>query len=390
MEWLIVTIVVFVFFVACLLYFSSRTSPADRVKPARRRADTSRVMPKPQSFTTKETQPQPAADIDMIDQGLPQLLDGLKDQIQTRMAPLFPSEENWEGIEKTKPLNYEDVGRPILDTVMGHIDAIHNFRSTHQRLQQILNDPALNVVSALSSVITSDPVLSAKVLKIVNSAYFGRAQKVNSIGHALFLLGMVQLREILYRDGLLEIMKVNDPRKDELIGIFWQHATITSICASHLRILFPGLDQGTLFTTGLIHDVGKLILVRMSDGTDYTPQSTILDEDRIFGVNHAVIGRMALEKWGFSDMMTSVVTNHHSPSHAALGAMKLSGEAPQYLMALFLANQLAKMIQPGDNYLPVAPLHPSYHFLIHREAFNKAALDSKLLNQVSKSEVFIT
>jgi len=313
-------------------------------------------------------------------------LDNVREPVRAGIKRLFSPEET----DAAKPMAYGDVDRQILDKVGEQIESIKNFRSTHQRLQKILNDPALNVTSALSSTIMADPVLSAKILKIVNSAYYGRGQKVNSIGHALFLLGMVHLREIIYREGMLELLKVNDPEKDRLIDVFWRHATITSVCASHLRSLFPDLDQGTLFTAGLIHDVGKVILVRMDGHAEYTTQSTIHDEDRIFGVNHAIVGRMALEKWGFSELMVTAISNHHMPSYVPLQTLKLSQQVPQYLMVLFLANQLAKMIHPEPNYLPVNPLHSSYHPFIDEEAFTRAALDGFLLTQIGKSEAFVS
>lgn len=377
MELLILFITIAVFVILAWFYFRGKESPAPTIRKARDAVD------EPASSAASSQGP-PASEI--IEPSLPAPLEHVKEPIRTGIQQLFSQEEK---ADSRQPLSYENLDREILAKAEAQIDAIHNFRAVHHRLQQILNDPALNVTSALSSVIMADPILSSKVLKIVNSAYFGRAQKVNSIGHALFLLGMVQLREILYREGLLEVFKINDSAKDGLIEVFWRHATITSIIASHLRNLFPGLDQGTLFTAGLIHDVGKLILVRMDDLGNYTTRSTIHDEDRIFGINHIVIGRIALEKWGFSDLMISLVTNHHNPSCVPLQTLKLSGQAPQYLMVLFLANQLAKIILADEDYLPANHLHPSYHAIIDQDNFRRAALDGFLLAQIGKSEAFL-
>ena len=222
----------------------------------------------------------------------PQPLDNLKEQIRSGIAALF----TWpEANASDQQRAYGDVDHNLLEQAKQQVESILNFRSVHGRLQQIMNDPAINIISSLSAMIIADPVLSSKVLKIVNSAYYGRTEKVNSIGHAVILLGMVRLREILYREGMLEMLKSNDPEKDALIEVFWRHATITSICAANLRSLFPGLDQGTLFASGLIHDVGKIILVRMGNHPEYTVHSSTHDEDRIFGINHVVTGMIALD-----------------------------------------------------------------------------------------------
>ena len=279
-------------------------------------------------------------------------------------------------------------GKAQRDRLMECIDSIPNFRSVHHRLQELLNHSATSAVSSLSSVIVGDPVLSAKVLKMVNSAYFGRSQKINSIGHALILLGMVQLRELLYREGMLAALKVNDPGKDLLIDTFWRHAAITSICASHISGLFPGLDQGTLFTAGLLHDIGKIILVRMDDRSEYTTQSTREDESRIFGIDHVEAGRLALEHWGFSDLMISVVENHHAPAAWPLKSLKVEPPVTQYLLVIFFADQLAKMIQPGQDYRTVDPVHASYHPVVNPDRFTRSALDGVLLTKIIKSEAF--
>lgn len=376
--WIVIAMLVAL--VLAVYFFSGKQTRVPPIRPVKIGPDSARV---PSAGT-------PEAPADAGAESLQNPLDSVKAQIRTGIQTLFSRQVQEEGSVAAEPPICLDVEPQVMDKVTKTIESIHNFRSVHQRLQKILSDPALNVVSALSTVIIADPVLSSKVLKIVNSAYFGRSQKVNSIGHALFLLGMVHLREILYREGMLDLLKVNDPEKNSLIDVFWRHATITSICASHLRGLFPGLEQGTLFTSGLIHDVGKIILARMSDDSEYTTQSTIEDEERIFGINHVVAGRLALEAWGFSELMISVVSNHHGPAHVPLPSLKLSQEASQYLMALFLANQLAKMMQPGQNYLPVEPLHPSYHALLNQDAFARAALDGVLMNQIAKSEAFVT
>jgi hypothetical protein len=128
----------------------------------------------------------------------------------------------------------------------------------------------------------------------------------------------------------------------------------------------------------------------MGSNPEYTIHSTIHDEDRIFGINHVVCGRLALEQWGFSELMLSAIANHHHPAFMPLESLKMSQQATQYLTVLFLANQLAKMVHPGQDYLPVDPLHPSYYPLIEQKTFSRTAIDDTLLARISKSEAFIT
>jgi HD-like signal output (HDOD) protein len=378
MEYLIVSIFIVIAILFVHSYFRSTQSQASAITSEKSRA----TIQRPQSAILP---PLPAPE-----NTVPHPLDDLKEQVRSGLVTLFTRPETNIAEHPRQPFTYENTDHHLLDQAKQNIESIPNFRSVHNRLQQIMNDPAINIISSLSAVIIADPVLSSKVLKIVNSAYYGRTEKVNSIGHAVILLGMVRLREILYREGMLELLKANDPVKDAMIEVFWRHATITSICAANLRVLFPGLDQGTLFTSGLIHDVGKIILVRMGNNPEYTTQSTIHDEDRIFGINHVVCGRLALEQWGFSEFMLSSIANHHNLAFMPLESLNMSRQATQYLTVLFLADQLAKMVHPGQDYLPADSLHPSFYPLIEQETFSRTALDNTLLVKISKSEAFIT
>ena len=110
--------------------------------------------------------------------------------------------------------------------------------------------------------------------------------------------------------------------KDCTAESLWEHATFTSICASYIHPLFSGLDRGILFTMGLLHDVGKFVMTGLNpirqtgeDSIRITPaELSIYDEDELFGINHTVIGRLAFEEWGFSDLMVRMVEVHHAPS----------------------------------------------------------------------------
>ena len=286
------------------------------------------------------------------------------------------------------PLSYGDVQSEILAEALVHVKELKNFRSDHHRLHKILNDPALQLGSELSKMVTSDPVLAAKILNTVNAPYFGLSQKVNSIGHALLLIGIVHIREILYRNGLLQLFMTKDPVQNEMVNDLWRHLTLTSICAAHLQGLYSGLDRGTLFTMGLLHDIGKLILLRWSGADQYNPNFTLAEEDQRFGINHAVIGRMALESWGFSDLMVSTIEQHHMPSLIDQEKLAMDEQGKKYLVVLFLADQLAKLILQEDGVERIIPFRNSYGNMIDQPNLIRTITDGVLFTSIIKSEAF--
>ena len=152
----------------------------------------------------------------------------------------------------------ENLDPNIKKAVLHHIDHLKNFRTTYQ-LYKALDDPNMNM-SKLSKIIVTDPILTGKILKIANSAYFGMQQKVYSIGHALMIIGLLNIKTVLCQDGLLRLLKAKNSTESFMIDSLWEHATLTSVCASHIQSLFDGLDKGTLFTLGLLHDVGKFVM----------------------------------------------------------------------------------------------------------------------------------
>jgi HD-like signal output (HDOD) protein len=311
----------------------------------------------------------------------------LKKDLHDHIEKIFPKGGEPPG-SGSPPLAYADVQKHIMDDAMAEVKALKNFRSTHHRLHKILKDPSLQIGSELSKMVTSDPVLAVKILNTVNSPYYGMPQKVNSIGHALLLLGIVHLREILYRNGLLKLFRTEDPVHNEIAETLWKHATLTSICASHLHSLYTGLDRGTLFTMGLLHDIGKLILLKWVGTKKYQISLTIGAEEDTFGINHAIIGRIALETWGFSDLMISVIEQHHAPSLCEANVLDMDRQKKKYLIVLFFADQLAKLMLNAEEIGNIQPFLPSYLPMIDRQRFLDRSIDNVLLSSIRQSEVF--
>jgi len=313
----------------------------------------------------------------------------IKDNIEAGLETIYPAHDMTPS-PLVLPLEYQDVAPETLRIVRERLAQLKNFRSVHEQLQRILNDPTVQI-SDISKLVTSDPVLTAKILKVANSPYFGLPRKLDSISHALLILGIVNVKNILYREGLLNLFLTHDPEKDKVMEEIWKHATLTSICAAHLHSLFKGLNQGSLFTMGLLHDIGKLILLMMPTQREGDPPerdtvcSNLEQEDRLYGINHAVIAGIALSEWGFSDLMVNAAANHHVLSYKEHVSLKVGRAQFPYLFVLFMADQLAKRIS-GDRKLAVDALHPSYSQVVERSRLQGLLQESAFLSQIRESD----
>lgn len=325
---------------------------------------------------------------------LPVMYKDLRAHLQSGIEKIFESSEN--ATDKPAPaLLRAQVDERILEEALLNAEGMDQFRTEQIKLQQLLNDPA-SQLAELSQHITADPVLTAKVLKLSNSAYFGISQKIDSINHALMLLGLQNIKNILYREGLRGLFDARAVRNRAVVARIWRHSNLVCICAQHFSDLFEGMNRGTLFTLGIVHDIGKLILMdrfgkvakKPSRADDYPLDIFISEEDQLFGVNHAVIGGCILENWKFSDLMVQAVMMHHAPSFMDMQQTQLPWKNQKYVVALFLADQVARMFNNwNEGVANVYPLHASYWGLVDRKKFATKILDINFLNQMRAAEM---
>jgi HD-like signal output (HDOD) protein len=294
-----------------------------------------------------------------------------------------------------RPFAVEDIRPEVMEVVTGSITELNDFGAMYNTYR-VLDDPNISM-SHISKIVVTDPVLSAKILKVANSAYFGLQKKVDSIFFAILILGLNNLKNILYHE-LFKMTDVKSPIKGYLFQSLWKHVTLTSICASYISHLFDGLNKGTLFTMGLLHDIGKFVIPNLPKSGQTEQDSkmpsdakfSIHDEDELFGVNHAIIGRLACEQWGLPKLIAKTIEMHHAPSFMEIDAIGLDEEYLKHLLALFVADQLAKIFANGESGdLSVVPLAHSYHTMVDRKRLEDLFVDSALLSEIKKAKVLM-
>ncbi len=205
----------------------------------------------------------------------------------------------------------------------------------------------------LVEVVSLDPVLTLKLLKLVNSAYFGLAQKVTSIHHALVYLGLNTLKNITLSLAMIGAL----PRKNKAgfnADALWLHSLGTGVAARILAKsrLSLGDEAEEYFVAGLLHDVGKLVFARYMPDRFKEALSAAAEggvslcqaEKRAIGADHAEVGAMLAVKWQLSNELAAVLGRHHAPEE---------GETLPMLDAVFAANQIVKVLGFGMSGDPV-------------------------------------
>jgi putative nucleotidyltransferase with HDIG domain len=199
-----------------------------------------------------------------------------------------------------------------------------------------------STTSEIGQTLQSDPALTARILKLINSAFYGLQNPVTSIPQAVTLLGREQLQQVLLGSVLSGVFKefnITDfPLRD-----FWQHCIKSAIIARQLAMQNARIiDHEAFFTIGLLHDIGWLVIAKVNPGsfdqvTDIarTENRDVLEvEMEKLGVTHIEVGVALLEKWKMPGLIIGCVKNHHIIGHSGPFAVETS--------IVYLANQLSR------------------------------------------------
>ena len=178
-------------------------------------------------------------------------------------------------------------------------------------------------VSKLTRVISADQVLTAKVLKIANSPFYGFQRRISTLDFAIMVLGFDSLKEILISVSLISAFK---KKQDKYFNSkeFWEHSLATGIAARTLARQLGYRISGESFVAGLIHDIGILVThqyfhedyIQIVDAVT-EGNSTFQDmEQRVLYATHGDIGAWLAERWNLPDQLIEAIRFHHKPELA--------------------------------------------------------------------------
>jgi HD-like signal output (HDOD) protein len=215
--------------------------------------------------------------------------------------------------------------------------AIYNLR---EKIQSIIHLPSLPTIAmevisvienpktnvhTLSQIIAKDQVLASKVLKIANSPFYGYAKTISTIDFAIVILGFETLKEVVMSISVTSHLSKN-VSKDFNINSFWDHSIATSVIARELAKNVGYKILGEAFVSGLIHDLGILILNQyfnkeFNEVAMLTKEKGVkfLDaEMKVYGVTHDEVGSWLAQRWNFPKQLTESMRFHHNPSQSTL------------------------------------------------------------------------
>jgi HD-like signal output (HDOD) protein len=228
------------------------------------------------------------------------------------------SEEIISKPQTIAPLSLDEISVKIKDC-----PRLPSLSSINSALRELLNADQ-RYTYQISEIIRRDPSLTARLLRLVNSVYYGLTTPVNSIEEAVFYLGIRQIRQLAMVTPVIEDFqklthKIPFPWRD-----FWQHCIGTAILTREVigSILVP-TDESD-YVAGLVHDVGKIVMAsvfplhfsEIYKDKNVKEYDLLELEKSILGINHSELGAMYLRLHNLPDIMIEAVEYHHQPERA--------------------------------------------------------------------------
>lgn len=237
-----------------------------------------------------------------------------------------------------------------LEQALDEIGDLPALPAVAREVMQLTEDPAMEV-SDLCHVMEKDPALTAKILRISNSPYYGMRQSVGTLKLALVILGVREVRNIILGISVIEALR--DEKTEALLGPdFWIHSMQAASLARRLATRFRLVMQGEAFVAGLLHDIGKLVFGRyfakrygtIYRGAKSDPEQLCSLETDAFGFSHAELGAALGTRWNFPQALTDGLLFHHPRPDLRLDQAK----DPQLAAVVRLANRMAR-IRPEES-----------------------------------------
>lgn len=202
-------------------------------------------------------------------------------------------------------------------------------------------------LSELSDVIVYDQALTANLLRTCNSSYFGLPQKVDSVHQAIALLGMDQVVDLVLMQSGSPALKEKQEGYDLDEGDLWRYSVSSALIAKMLAEKKGSKNNHLVFTAGLLKDIGKAVLnqyvvdsfAKINLLVSKAGYSFREAEEKVIGIDHAELGGMVAEKWGFSPNLVDVIRCHHQPETSVNARFETS--------IVYLADTLCMMMGIG-------------------------------------------
>ncbi|OVE81578.1 hypothetical protein BVY03_02960 [bacterium K02(2017)] len=227
------------------------------------------------------------------------------------------------------------------------ISTVASLPSIYFRVSEAVNSP-LSSANDIANVVAEDPGLTARVLKLVNSSFFGFSSRIDTVSRSVAIVGTQQLCDLCLATS---VMKVFNNVPEDLVSMesFWSHSLAVGICARMLATNFGVNNVERFFVAGLLHDIGSLIIyLQKSEEAKKSLEKSKKKSELIhtmeqsdFGFDHASVGYELVKLWDLPEALHEAVRYHHDPT--------LATEYPLETSIIHISDVIVNAMQLGTS-----------------------------------------
>lgn len=279
-----------------------------------------------------------------------------------------------------------------IQKVLGKIDKLPTLPFIVSTLNDLIKNPNTSA-SDIHKVIMKDQALSSRILKLVNSAFYGFSERISSISHAIVILGFNTVKNVALTASVLNMFGGSETKEDQVFDrkAFWVHslgvAGTAKIIASRVRL--PSVED--IFVAGLMHDIGKLVLdqfvhEKFQEIVQLVKEQNIhikeAENQVLDGVNHTQVGAWLATRWKLPTALVQMIGFHHRPA--------LSDQFLKPVSCVHLADILVRTMDIGSGGDPQVPeISPEAWEALGLSFDDLGEIFSAMENEVAEAEQLI-
>jgi putative nucleotidyltransferase with HDIG domain len=277
----------------------------------------------------------------------------------------------------------------LVETIIESAQQLPPFPAVIQRALTLINDPKSSV-SAVVETIQYDQAITANVLRICNSPFYGLRQPVSSLQEAVMLIGFDPLLEIVLGSVAGSSLGESIPGYDLEAGELWKHSISSALLSQIISQRLQWAQDHMIFTAALIHDIGKVMLntyvkdqlLTIKELVKTKKMSFLAAEKEVLGIDHAELSALISEHWNFPKEIVQAIRYHHTPL--------LAPTDKEVVYLIYLSNLVAMLTGIGggaDGLSYPGYDEVMYHFKLEEKDVEKFM--AQLGEQIQKVEALI-
>lgn len=209
-----------------------------------------------------------------------------------------------------------------LKELIDQIEDLPTLPAVVTRIVGMVEDPNTSAED-INEVISQDPSLTAKILKLVNSAFYGFSRRISTVTEAVVILGFNTVKSLALSASVFDVFEGEGSEHFDRVGL-WEHSIATGVAGEMAanRIRYPNVEE--VMVAGILHKIGQVVIdlyfhEELTDVIAYAREhnTTMLEAEReVLGVGHPRIGGWLAEKWNLPAGITAAISYYHDPFEA--------------------------------------------------------------------------